>query len=341
VSSFIHVAVGVLVNEVGAVLIARRDPDVHQGGLWEFPGGKLEPGELVFDALRRELAEELGIAIQSGRPLLATRHAYADREVLLDVWWIDAWQGIATGREGQPIAWVQPQRLDDYMFPAADRPIIHAIRLPAIYLITPEPEEDHAAFLDQLKRCLDGGVRLVQLRAKCLSAEQYKALTGQVLQLCDSYQAKLLVNTEPINALRWGAHGVHLASPRLLQLQARPLPSEFLVAASCHNAIELAHANAIGVDFAVLSPVYPTRSHPEARPLGWEKFHALTAQARQPVFALGGLRPFDLGDAWRHGAHGLALLSGLWNAEDPSRAARLGTRLRSRADDSADPFTLQ
>jgi len=123
----VHVAVGVLINADGAVLITRRPDHVHQGGLWEFPGGKVEEGESVITALQRELHEELGVTVLNTEPWLHIRHAYPDKTVLLDVWRVMAWQGEPHGREGQPLTWALPTILRTFAFPVADEPIIHAL----------------------------------------------------------------------------------------------------------------------------------------------------------------------------------------------------------------------
>lgn len=126
--SFVHVAVGIVAGADGAVLITRRPDHVHQGGLWEFPGGKVEHGESVVAALGRELREELGIAVRAAKPLLQTGHAYPDnRRVLLDVWRVTDFEGEPHGREGQPLVWASPGEMEQYTFPAADAPIIAAL----------------------------------------------------------------------------------------------------------------------------------------------------------------------------------------------------------------------
>ncbi len=329
----VHIAVGVLSDAAGTILISRRPDDVHQGGLWEFPGGKLEPGETAFAALRRELNEELGIEITSGKRFLQTTHEYPDRTVLLDVWRVDDWCGRVHGREGQPLAWVSTAELDKYAFPAADLPILRALRLPNIYLITPDSTGD-AEFFGRLEALLSGGVRLVQLRARQMAEDQFRLLAASVLRLCETYDARLILNTSPATARAVGAHGVHLTSARLLQLQVRPLPPDMLVAASCHNEMELDHAAAIGADFALISPVFPTTSHPDATPLGWDGFQALAARAQHPVYALGGLHPLDMPAAYRNGAHGIALISGLWDADNPQRAAQASISRESGLDTS-------
>jgi 8-oxo-dGTP diphosphatase len=122
----VHVAVGVIRNPAGEILISKRHLESHQGGLWEFPGGKVEAGETVIEALQRELLEELGIRFADARPLLEIEHDYSDKAVCLDVWLVDTFSGCAEGREGQPLAWVKPARLHTYEFPAANHPIIAA-----------------------------------------------------------------------------------------------------------------------------------------------------------------------------------------------------------------------
>ncbi|MER2529006.1 MAG: 8-oxo-dGTP diphosphatase MutT [Candidatus Competibacter denitrificans] len=125
----VHVAVGVLVDpSTGAVLVARRPEHAHQGGCWEFPGGKVETGETVIAALQRELREELGIELDSAEPFLQVSHAYPEKTVLLNVWRVDAYRGEPHGREGQPLVWLKPEDMLESSFPAADAPIIEQLR---------------------------------------------------------------------------------------------------------------------------------------------------------------------------------------------------------------------
>lgn len=123
----VHVAVGVISDGGTRILVARRAQNAHQGGLWEFPGGKVEAGETVQDALHRELLEELAIEVRGCEPLLAIEHDYTDKSVLLDVWWIDAFDGEPHGREGQPLRWADVSELGSLEFPAANVPIVAAI----------------------------------------------------------------------------------------------------------------------------------------------------------------------------------------------------------------------
>lgn len=124
----LRVAVGVITNGAGEVLVARRHDHLHQGGLWEFPGGKIGAGESVESALARELHEELGILVERAEPLLTVDHEYPDRRVRLEVWHVRAFRGAPHGREGQPLRWLRASQLDPGCFPAANGSIIDAVR---------------------------------------------------------------------------------------------------------------------------------------------------------------------------------------------------------------------
>lgn len=308
----IHVAAAALVDADDRVLLARRPANSHQGDLWEFPGGKLEPGESVATGLARELREELGIEVAAHRPLIRITHHYPDRSVLLDVHLVDDWRGSAIGREGQPLAWVGRGALRDYPMPAADAPIVSALLLPSRYLITPPQIDSVDRFMQALEGSLMQGIRLVQLRLFDLSEDELIAVGRTACELCHARCARVLFNGAPAIAAAIGADGVHLSSRQLHRHPARPLPDGQLLAASCHSPGDLARAARLGADFALLSPVLPTRSHPDAEPLGWDRFAAWVDDATIPVFALGGMRPTLLETAWAHGAQGIAAIRGLW-----------------------------
>ncbi len=123
----VHVAVGVILDGQRNILLTRRAEDSHQGGLWEFPGGKVEAGESLHEALHRELLEELDIHIGRTEPLLEVRHDYGDKSVFLDVHVVWEFAGVALGVERQPLAWVPVAELRDYAFPAANQPIVEAV----------------------------------------------------------------------------------------------------------------------------------------------------------------------------------------------------------------------
>ncbi|EIC21879.1 Nudix family hydrolase [Thiorhodovibrio frisius] len=320
----LHVVAGALIDAQGRVLIARRPEQVHQGGRWEFPGGKLEPGESAINALSRELQEELGIRPRSSRPLIQIEHDYRERRILLDLYRVSAWDGEPRGCEGQPLAWEFPQALDPALFPPADGPAILALRLPALYLITPPAAPDPTqaggraqlpGYLTRLRAALAAGAGAVQLRAHDLSAPAYAALSCAVAPICAAAGVPLVLNRAPEELTKLPADGWHLSSAHLHQLAARPPQAPSLLGASCHTEADLCLAARLGLDYALLSPVQQTRSHPHSHPLGWEGFAQLTRAARLPVYALGGLGPADLEPAWAHGAQGVAAIGGLWGAQ--------------------------
>ena len=179
------------------------------------------------------------------------------------------------------------------------------------YLITPAPE-DEGVFLATLERSLQQGITLMQLRAKNLDSTAYSALASNVVALAHRYACRVLLNASADVVEAVGADGVHLDSGRLAQCQERPLDKTQLVAASCHTLDELKKAERIQADFALLSPVKYTKSHPDAAPLGWQRFSEMAAQVSVPVFALGGVSAKDREVALQSGAQGLAGIRGYW-----------------------------
>jgi len=313
---FVHVAAAAICDQQGRVLLARRHDDAHLGGLWEFPGGKFEDqDEGVRFALIRELNEELGVTPTGYRPLIRVHHTYPDKQVLLDVWRVDAWEGEPHGREGQPIEWVSIDELQTRDFPPANLPIISALQLPDRYLITPEPGDDKHAFFESLLASLKGDISLVQLRAKHCPPERLQTLVKDALEICHEQGVRLALNAAPELALELGMDGVHLTCDRLMALQERPLGEHLLVGASCHNLHEVTHACNINVDFIVAGPVRETSSHPEAAAMGWRTLFELTERSSVPVYALGGMIKTDLTTAWRHGAQGIAAIGAFWKTE--------------------------
>lgn len=307
-SKLVQVAVGVIKNSLGQILIAKRADDVHQGGLWEFPGGKVETGESVLSALTRELQEELAIEVSSAQPLIQICHDYGDKSVQLDVCIVDEFAGTAVGNEGQPVHWVNACDLQDYDFPAANRPIITALQLPSVMMITAD-EACVSMFEHKLQAALAQGVKLVQLRQLVLSTEYIELAK----KLCDDAGASLQLNTslDSYNGSTTQA-GLHLSSQRLMALTERPVPLAVLFGASCHNECELQQAHAVGVDYILLSPVLPTSSHPNGNTLGWQVFKELVAGCKVPVYALGGMSPESIGQARASGAQGVAGISAWW-----------------------------
>jgi 8-oxo-dGTP diphosphatase len=311
----IYVVAAAIEDAAQRVLLTRRPDGVHQGGLWEFPGGKRECGESVAEALRRELAEELGIRPLASRPLIKLRHDYADRSVVLDVWRVSAFEGSPRGLEGQPLTWIEPSALNELPMPAADRPIVRALTLPDRLLITgdaPDPE----IFLQRLVGALVSGVRLVQLRSHRFRDGEYLALARCAAALCREHGARLMLNADPTLLEAVPADGVHLNAKRLAETRERPLDQALMVSAACHDADELARAVDLGLDFALLSPVLATPSHPQSEPLGWEHFASLVDELPLPVYALGGMEPGHIAQAIACGGQGIAAISSLWTVDE-------------------------
>jgi len=309
-----EVVAGVIADPRGRILLARRTEGRDLAGLWEFPGGKREPDETPEETLARELREELGIEVEVGAPLITVPHRYPHKRLRLDVRHIDAWTGTPKGLDGQALAWVPPHKLASYAMPAADRPVLAALSQPDRYLVTPAPEGDGAAWLASLERAVSRAeVRRVHLRGPGpeFAAERWRALVRDAAALCRAADAEVLLGGD-IALARELRLGVHLKAAQLAGLSQRPLPAPLPVAASCHDATELAHAERLRCDFAVLGPVQTTPTHPGAATLGWNAFAALREHGTIPLYAIGGLGPDDIGTARAHGAQGIAAIRALW-----------------------------
>ena len=311
----VHVVAGVLKDTEGRVLITQRPGGKSQAGRWEFPGGKKADDEGRFDALRREFREELGLQVDHARPLIRYRHDYPDISVDLDVWLIGQCRGEPRGLEGQAMDWVAPEDLMAHDLLPADRPITTAIQLPDRYLITGSfrsPKE----FEERLGKALDAGIRLVQLRIPGADADDLAAAARRAQEICVLRGAALLINGEPRMASEIaasvGARGIHVPARYLGRDAALRSGRPGIVGVSCHDRTELRTAIHMGADFAVVSPVQPTASHPGAASLGWEGFRELVAGLPLPVYALGGMKESDMDSAWTAGAIGVAGISAFW-----------------------------
>lgn len=313
-SDVLHVAVAVIVSHEHKVLIAQRPDHVHQGGYWEFPGGKVEQGEAVFDALCREINEELQLRIKQAQPFIKITHHYQDKSVLLDVWQVTEYEGSAQGAEGQPLQWQSIHDLSPGMFPAANRKIISALQLPDRLLITGHfsSSQDYAA---NLAGALQSGIRLVQLRCKSrCDSVVYQEIVNLSKDMCENYRAGLVLNSDPELANELNL-GLHLNSRDMYHFQHRPIAANRLLSVSCHNLADLQQAELLQADFALLSPVKATPSHPDAIAMGWGEFARLTSTNNVPVYALGGMQVSDIKDARQMGAQGIAAISAFWSGK--------------------------
>ncbi len=313
----VEVSAAVLQRTDGSYLLAQRPPDKIWAGYWEFPGGKVEPGETAHDALVRELREELGIEVVTAYPWITRVFAYPHATVRLNFFRVTEWRGELHPHEGQQFAWQPPllpvdgsgRAAVEPLLPA-NAPVLRALSLPHVYAISNAAELGADLFLAKLQARLEAGLRLIQLREKDLSRDELRVLALRTGAMAHEYGARSLLNGDVALAREVGADGVHLTSAQLAELKERPAID--WCAASCHGAEELRRAEALGCDFALLSPVLPTQSHPGAPVLGWEKFAAVAAGSSIPVYALGGLKQEDMQTAWQCGAHGIALLRQAW-----------------------------
>ncbi|MDQ3493974.1 MAG: 8-oxo-dGTP diphosphatase MutT, partial [Pseudomonadota bacterium] len=206
----VHVVAAAITDPRGRILLARRTAGRELAGLWEFPGGKVEPGETPKAALRRELHEELGIVVEVGPALIAVPHAYPHRRLYLDVRHVTNWRGTPKGREGQALAWVAPDKLQRYAMPPADRPVVAALQQPDHYLVTPDLVPDggdatERGWLQALERALASGIRRVQLRTPALDPARRHALLAQAMSRCRQAGAEGLVNGDMALAHTLGA----------------------------------------------------------------------------------------------------------------------------------------
>ena len=306
-STAIHVVAALIEDANGRILLTRRAEGGDFAGCWEFPGGKVDPGETPEQALTRELEEELGIQAGSSSPLICVPFAYPHKRILLDVRRLHAWRGTPRGREQQALAWLPPDRLRNYAMPDADLPVLAALQQPSVYRITPDllDSDCDVHFEEKVLRLLRDPGCLLQLRLPSLQVGRRRQLVHRLADQLGDARARLLVNGDAELAREAGI-GVQLRASQLRELVARPLPSEQRVFASCHDENEVDQAVALGVDALVVGAIRTSASHPGQAGIGWQRFAQLRERCSLPIYAIGGLAPEDLGEARQHGAQGVA-----------------------------------
>ena len=309
-TEIVNAAVAVLLREDGFVLLGQRPQGKSWAGWWEFPGGKIEAGETPYHALQRELHEELGIEATAATPWLNRIFSYSERTVRLHFFSVRRWSGEPHGKENQQLSWQHPAAPSVGPLLPANVPVLEALKLPTQYAITNLAEMGETAFFAALERYLQHGLRLIQVREKQLERTELVGFAKSVIGLARHYGARVVVNGDVEQAREAGTDGLHLSSAALMTCSGKP--ENLLCGASCHNALELAHAASLGMDYALLGAVQATRTHPTVQPLGWSKFAKLAANQPMPVYALGGMTPADLHTAWEYGAHGVAMLREVW-----------------------------
>ncbi len=318
-------AVGVLRAADGKVLLAERKPGKDAAGFWELPGGKVDAGETPAQAAARELVEEIGVHALEVVPWRVYEHDFPSKRVRLHWFHVRRWTGSPIGREGQRLAWVDPAHPSVGPLLPSNELAFATLGLPDLVAVarvkhTPDAAEDLLAAIPSL---VTGGLRLLIVRAPELGPAQRVQLTRRLRDLRRGTGLRLVLSGTGLEARQAGACGLHTSAAALAGLIERP-PAR-LWAVSAHNLRDLERAATLGTDVALVSPVLPSPSHPDARPLGWEGLRALAAASPLPVYAQGGLRPGDVAMARDCGAIGVAV--------DVSHLVVVGARPRPPAGD--------
>jgi 8-oxo-dGTP diphosphatase len=311
----IEVVAGILRREGGHYLMASRPQGKVYSGFWEFPGGKIEPGEKALDALSRELKEELGVDVVNANPWIVREHVYSHARVLIRFFIVDSWNGSPSGLEGQELIWVNPKKFSE-LSPLLEPniPVMKALSLPSFYFITNILEVGFTQTLqtlDELVKREDDF--FIQVREKTLHEDELRSLIESMVEICETRRIPVLINSDIERSNTLGVDGIHLTSKQLQNVVARP--SYRIVGASCHDLSDIRKAAHIRADFIVLGPVKDTLTHLDAVPLGWDTFSALCQSSNLPVYGLGGLVRSDLSHCWSNGAAGVAMMRGAWASE--------------------------
>ena len=312
-SDCIHVVIGIIKNTENQVLITRRKENSHLGGLLEFPGGKINVNETSIQALSRELKEELNINLLESSELIQIPFEYPDRNVFLNVYYVNDYSGSIQANESQELEWKDISVLDGNLFPGANRGIISALQIPKLIAVTPNFNQCCDEFLhnfeDTVKR---DDIEIIHLRSHELSSDQYIQLAKECLKRCKENNTRLVLNRNLKAVYELGAAGLHLTSKDLLSFVERPLGDEYFTSASCHNFEEVLHANKIKLDYIFLGPLVEKHLSTKSSVLGWDKFATLTKESQIPVYGIGGLTISDIEKANKLGGQGMAAIRNLW-----------------------------
>lgn len=308
----VEVAVSVLRDAQGRVLLAERTPRQVAAGFWELPGGKIDPGETAAAAAARELREEIGVHARRLVPWFVHEHVFPTKRVRLHLFHVSQWDGTPQGVEGQRLAWVDPQAPQVAPLLPSNARALAVLGLPPRLAVSRASEgEGTAAFVQRtLPALLAAGVRLLLLREPRLAPAQLVQFARRVVDAGRGQGLRVLLAGTPLAARQAGAGGVYSSAQQLRALHARP--DAALWAVGCHGEADLRHARALGADLAIVAPVKATAAHPHDAPLGWAWIAQQAAASALPLYAQGGLGPADLADAQRHGAVGVAAAASAW-----------------------------
>jgi 8-oxo-dGTP diphosphatase len=293
-----------VIERPGEFLLAQRPEGKPYPGYWEFPGGKIEPGEDPRAALARELREELGIEVTASTPWITRIYAYTHATVRLHFFRVTGWKGEPQPLEDQAIEWQAVDAPDVSPMLPANAPVLAALALPAVMVLSDAQRMGIDEWIAALAERVAAEKMIVQLREKGMEAQKVQHLLSRTLARAEPFGSRVVVNSDNGRFPQCG--GLHLTAKALMAAEGRPQAT--IVGASCHDEREIAHAASIGVDYVVVGPVKETASHPGVTPLGWERFALLVRDQPMPSYAIGGLTRAELATARQHAAHGVALL---------------------------------
>lgn len=304
----ITVVAAIIRGEDGRICLSKRPDDKHQGGRWEFPGGKVEGGEPLSAALTRELHEELGMEDAMSTPFMTIAHQYPDLHVTLHFRDVTAWRGVPVGREGQEVRWFALRELPGLTFPAANQPVVTAITLPPLLAIAPETfsQDELIAGIQQLDPHRSG---------LYLRSWTHHPAREAVLAACRQQGLRVWLRADSPEGVAGempeGVFGLHLPESVLRECSARPVFNG-VVTAACHDQTSLERAVSLALDGVLVSPVMPTPTHPGQSGLGWERAGQWVTGLPLACYLLGGVGPEDIGKARQHGAVGVAGVRAFW-----------------------------
>ncbi|UOF93743.1 MAG: Nudix family hydrolase [Bordetella sp.] len=310
IEKIVNVATGILTRDDGKILLGNRPEGKSWAGWWEFPGGKLEPGETALQALNRALSEELGIKTVKAYPWITYVYFYPKSAVRLTFFRIIQWIGNPVGLENQFLKWFKPCEIyqKNKLLPAIYSSL-KWLKLPRHYGITSiQSPIKLNYFLKRLDRALRSGLKLIQFREPSwpdgTDSESLLLVLEEVVRRCHKLNAMVLINSMHPKLWWEKANGVHLQSH---DAKKNFIKSEnSLLCMSTHNHLDLIRARYLNADFAVLGPVLKTPTHPKGKEIGWKEFSERIKNLGIPVFALGGQSEQTQEDAYQHGAHGIA-----------------------------------
>ena len=305
-SKRVEVVVGVMRNHNNEIFITRRQANQFMSGFWELPGGKVEKKEAHSNAINREFFEETGVTVKNQRLIQTIEHQYPQKIINLSVFYIDKYEGVPSGNEGQEFAWCGIEQLNDYKLLPTMWKIVHRISLPKSYWITPDDHESELV-INQCNQHLIDGIKIIQLRSKSTLNNAY---IEKIYKLCQLNQAKLILNM-PNKTFKEACDGWHLTGNELMAIKERPFDEKKLFGASAHSLNEAKHAEHLSADYISLSPINETLSHPNTGVLGWVNASDIIKQCKIPIFLLGGMNNDLMNRALSIGAQGIAGIRGL------------------------------